>query len=230
MVGNYEVVTLCGSTKFKDEFIKVQKDFTLAGYIVISVGLFGHSGDNEVWNNDGIKEMLDDMHKRKIDMADKVVVIDVNGYIGESTKNEIEYAKQTGKPILYYSKIYGGDNLQIRANHTDGSIVIENARDRFVNLLNSSNADTFESIVTEYIHKFSNTISADECCQIIQLLSEIQYPKIAKLNNIKRVAREHAGYLEKYLDGKLYTDEDSFEKYREVQKNNAEAIINVCNE
>ena len=111
MVKNYKVVTLCGSTKFKDEFLKVQKDLTLKGNIVISVGLFGHSGDNEVWENmdEGTltktKEMLDDMHKRKIDMADEIFVINVDGYIGESTKSEIEYAKANGKAISYLENI-----------------------------------------------------------------------------------------------------------------------------
>lgn len=100
MVGKYKVITLCGSTRFKDEFIKVQKDLTLQGNIVISVGLFGHSGDNEVWTDD-TKEILDDMHKRKIDMADEIFVINVNGYIGESTRSEIEYAKRTGKIVRY---------------------------------------------------------------------------------------------------------------------------------
>ena len=111
MVKNYKVITLCGSTKFKDEFLRVQKELTLKGNIVISVGLFGHSGDNEVWENmdDGTltktKEMLDDMHKRKIDMADEIFVINVGGYIGESTKSEIEYAKSTGKTISYLENI-----------------------------------------------------------------------------------------------------------------------------
>lgn len=100
MVGKYPVITLCGSTKFKNEFMKVQKELTLKGYIVISVGLFGHSGDEEVWT-EGTKTMLDDMHKRKIDMADEIFVINVNGYIGESTQNEIEYAKQKCKIINY---------------------------------------------------------------------------------------------------------------------------------
>ena len=100
MVKNYKVITLCGSTKFKEEFLQVQKDLTLKGNIVISVGLFGHSGDNEVWT-EGTKEMLDDMHKRKIDMADEIFVINVNGYIGESTKSEIEYALKTNKKINY---------------------------------------------------------------------------------------------------------------------------------
>lgn len=111
MVGNYRVVTLCGSTRFKDEFFKVQKELTLKEYIVISVGLFGHSGDNEVWENmdEGTltktKEMLDDMHKRKIDMADEIFVINVGGYIGDSTKSEIEYAKKNGKKINYLEEL-----------------------------------------------------------------------------------------------------------------------------
>ena len=107
MVGEYKVITLCGSTRFKDEFYKVQKELTLEGNIVISVGLFGHSGDSEVWENmtedtlTKTKIMLDDMHKRKIDMADEIFVINVGGYIGESTKSEIEYAKNTGKVVNY---------------------------------------------------------------------------------------------------------------------------------
>ena len=111
MVNKYKVVTLCGSTKFKEQFMEVQKRLTLKGYIVISVGLFGHSGDSEVWENvdEGTltktKEMLDDMHKRKIDMADEIFVINVNGYIGESTKSEIKYAQETGKKVNYLEEI-----------------------------------------------------------------------------------------------------------------------------
>jgi len=100
MQGNYPVITLCGSTRFKEAFLETQKKLTLDGYIVISVGLFGHSGDDEVWSP-GRKEMLDDMHKRKIDMADAIFVINVNGYIGSSTCSEIEYAKNKGKQIFY---------------------------------------------------------------------------------------------------------------------------------
>lgn len=100
MVGKYPVITLCGSTRFKDQFLEAQKRLTLAGNIVISVGLFGHSGDDEVWT-EGTKEMLDDMHKRKIDMADRIYVINVNGYIGSSTHSEIEYARKKGKQVLF---------------------------------------------------------------------------------------------------------------------------------
>ena len=107
MVGKYKVITLCGSTRFKDAFMEAQKRLTLEGNIVISVGLFGHSGDNEVWENmdEGTltrtKEMLDDMHKRKIDMADEIFVINVGGYIGESTRSEIAYAEAAGKAVRY---------------------------------------------------------------------------------------------------------------------------------
>ena len=107
MIENYTVITLCGSTRFKDTFMETQKRLTLEGNIVISVGHFGHSGDNEVWENmdEGTltktKEMLDDIHMRKIDMADEIYVINVGGYIGKSTKAEIEYAKATGKRVRY---------------------------------------------------------------------------------------------------------------------------------
>lgn len=97
---NYPVITLCGSTRFKEEFLRVQKELTLKGWIVISVGLFGHSGDEEVWT-EGTKEMLDDMHKRKIDMAEAIYVINVGGYIGSSTKSEIEYAESKGKKVYF---------------------------------------------------------------------------------------------------------------------------------
>ena len=100
MIQDYIIVTLCGSTRFKEKFLDAQKQLTLEGYIVISVGLFGHSGDDDVWKP-GVKEMLDDMHLRKIDMADDIFVINVGGYIGESTRREISYAEKTGKNIKY---------------------------------------------------------------------------------------------------------------------------------
>ncbi|MBR2681716.1 MAG: hypothetical protein IKE22_00425 [Atopobiaceae bacterium] len=107
MVGGYKVITLCGSTRFEQAFREANKRLTLAGNIVISVGLFGHSGDDEVWEgmDEGTltktKQMLDDMHKRKIDLADEIYVLNVGGYIGESTRSEIAYAQAHGKPVRY---------------------------------------------------------------------------------------------------------------------------------
>lgn len=100
MIGKYRIITLCGSTRFKEQYIAEEKRLTLEGNIVISVGLFGHSGDPEVYE-DGKKTMLDDMHLRKIDLADEIFVINPGGYVGESTRNEINYAVKTGKPVKY---------------------------------------------------------------------------------------------------------------------------------
>ena len=102
MIGKYKVVTLCGSTKFKEDFMRVQEELTLQEHIVISVGLFGHA-DNRYKSviTDDVKIMLDDMHKRKIDMADYIYVINKGGYIGSSTRSEIEYAIKQGKEVKY---------------------------------------------------------------------------------------------------------------------------------
>ena len=100
MINGFKVITLCGSTRFKEEFLEAQKRLTLEGNIVISVGLFGHSGDNEVWT-DGVKDMLDRQHLAKIDLADEIFVVNVGGYIGDSTRREIAYANYRGKSITY---------------------------------------------------------------------------------------------------------------------------------
>jgi hypothetical protein len=98
MIGNYKVITLCGSTRFKDDFERINRELTLAGNIVISVGCFGHAGDTF---SDEQKIMLDDIHKRKIDMADAIYVINKDGYIGSSTRSEIKYALEKGKQIIF---------------------------------------------------------------------------------------------------------------------------------
>ena len=97
MIGNYKVITLCGSTRFKEDFERVNRELTLLGNIVISVGCFGHSGDTFTEKQ---KVMLDDIHKRKIDMADAIYVINKDGYIGDSTRSEIKYAIAHGKQVI----------------------------------------------------------------------------------------------------------------------------------
>ena len=97
-VKRYKKITLCGSTRFKEDFERINKELTLAGNIVISVGCFGHAGD--VFTDEQ-KEMLDDIHKRKIDMADGIFVINKDGYIGNSTKSEIKYAYEHNKSIAF---------------------------------------------------------------------------------------------------------------------------------
>ena len=103
MIGKYKVITLCGSVKFKDEFLKVQKRLSLDGNIVLSVGFFDF--DKEDIITPQLKQMLGDMHKRKIDMADEIYVINKGGYIGQSTKSEIEYAIKNNKKVNYLEPI-----------------------------------------------------------------------------------------------------------------------------
>ena len=95
----YKIIALCGSIKFKDEFMRVQEKLTLDGNIVLIPNFFNNIKKEDI--DEKTKKMLDEMHKQKIDMSDEIYVINVGGYIGESTKNEIEYAKAEGKKIDY---------------------------------------------------------------------------------------------------------------------------------
>ncbi len=99
----YKIITLCGSIKFKDEFMRVQEKLTLDGNIVLTPNFFNNIKKEEI--DLETKKMLDEMHKQKIDMSDEIYVINVGGYIGESTKNEIEYVKEKGKRISYLENI-----------------------------------------------------------------------------------------------------------------------------
>ena len=97
-----EIVTLCGSTKFRDTFLEISKMLTLKGKIVLMPGFFGHTDVEKP--SDDIKFKLDALHFKKIDLSESIYVIDVGGYIGYSTRNEIAYADKLGKNITYYSK------------------------------------------------------------------------------------------------------------------------------
>ena len=102
---NFPVITLCGSTRFKDDFNRVQRELTLKGYVVISVGLFGHADDEyKTILSDKVKKMLDEMHLQKIDIVEAIYVINRDGYIGSSTAKEIEYAKKMAKQVFYMEK------------------------------------------------------------------------------------------------------------------------------
>lgn len=98
------VVCLCGSTRFKQQFEEQARELTLKGVIVLSVGFFTHA-DLGQHAEDAlgveVKAELDELHKRKIDLADCVLVLNVGGYVGSSTASEIAYAKQTGKPVIF---------------------------------------------------------------------------------------------------------------------------------
>jgi hypothetical protein len=91
-------VCLCGSTRFKEIFFDIAKEFTLKGYIVTMPGVFVHRGDTI---DEKDKERLDEIHKAKIADADEIFIVNKDGYIGESTKSEIEWAEELGKKITY---------------------------------------------------------------------------------------------------------------------------------
>ena len=139
------IITLCGSSKFKNEFLKVQKDLSLKGYLVLSLGLFGHSGDDEAWVK---KDLLDRVHKQKIDMSSAIFIIDVDGYVGESTKNEIEYAINRGKTVYFYSH----DDLEAVQEISNSSLIGPNDLDLMKRLRNAgTDHRKFMRMITVYV-------------------------------------------------------------------------------
>lgn len=93
------IVALCGSTRFRDVFTQVTRELTMQGVIVVAPGVFGHSGD-PLTKDDSAR--LAELHRRKIDLADEVLVVsDESGYFGEATRSEIEYARTLGKPVRF---------------------------------------------------------------------------------------------------------------------------------
>lgn len=97
-----KVVTLCGSTRFKTQFKEIEAELTLKGMAVFSLCFFEKSEGIEI--TDEQAALFGKIHFRKIDLSDEIFVMDVNGYIGESTKKEIEYASQNNKGVNYYSQ------------------------------------------------------------------------------------------------------------------------------
>lgn len=101
------IVVLCGSTRFVDEFNRQRKTLTEQGEIVLSIEVVTTQSraDDPQHANADLKARLDELHKRKIDLADYALVLNVDGYIGESTRSEIEYAEKVGKPVLYLEPV-----------------------------------------------------------------------------------------------------------------------------
>ena len=98
-----EIVCLCGSTRFADELAEANRDLTFAGAIVVAPGVFGRvdaAGTQPPITSEQ-KAALDELHLRKIDLADRVLVVNPGGYVGESTSREIAHARATGKPVTF---------------------------------------------------------------------------------------------------------------------------------
>lgn len=103
MKTNAEIVCLCGSTRFTDIMLVKQWELTKQGKIVLSWCALPNSyfKGPHVGDAEGVKDIVDEVHKRKIDLCDYVFVLNVHGYIGQSTQSEIEYAEKLGKRIIY---------------------------------------------------------------------------------------------------------------------------------
>jgi hypothetical protein len=97
-----KIVTLCGSIRSKQAYIDWNARLTLEGYIVLTVGLFEHADGALL--TPAQKAGLDALHKDKIAMSDEILVLDVGGYIGDSTRSEIAFAQAHGIPVRYLSQ------------------------------------------------------------------------------------------------------------------------------
>lgn len=98
-----KIITVCGSLKFKNQIMQITEQMELQGNCMLSI-IYPTNPDKDAYT-DAEVEILDAMHKEKIKLSDAILVVDVDHYIGSSTKSEIEYAKSLGKEIIYYSEI-----------------------------------------------------------------------------------------------------------------------------
>jgi hypothetical protein len=108
-----KVICLCGSTRFTEVMLIKQWELTKQGHVVLSWCALPDSYLNgkersHIGDQEGVKEVVDEVHLRKIDLCDEVLVINVGGYIGMSTQKEIEYATAIGRPVLYLEALTEG--------------------------------------------------------------------------------------------------------------------------
>ncbi len=105
-----EIVVLCGSSRFIDHMAVMAWEIEKGGSICLSLHLLPNSYTDHVHHQaeaEGVAAQMDEFHLRKIDLADRVLIMNVGGYIGDSTRAEIAYAEKAGKPIEY---LVGGEN------------------------------------------------------------------------------------------------------------------------
>ncbi len=98
-----KIITICGSYKFKKEMIDIAEKLTLEGNCVLMPNELSRNSKDDYTLEEAL--MIDKMHKEKIKLSDAILVVNVNGYIGSSTKSEIEYAKNLNKEIMYYTDL-----------------------------------------------------------------------------------------------------------------------------
>ena len=103
MTQKYKIITLCGSIKFKEDFLREQTRLTMEGNIVLCPNFFNDLNQTKLTAE--TIQMLGEMHKQKIDMSHEIFVINKNGYVGDNTESEIKYATNVGKKVVYMENI-----------------------------------------------------------------------------------------------------------------------------
>lgn len=99
--GKTKIVCLCGSTRFTEQMLLITWELAKKGIIALGWCLVPNAHGTHLAEKENVKDVLDELHKRKIDLSDEVIVVNVGGYIGESTTNEVEYALAQGKPVQW---------------------------------------------------------------------------------------------------------------------------------
>lgn len=98
-----KVITVCGSLRFKKEMMEISEKMELQGNCMLTP-IYPTKDDKDAYTDEEVI-ILDKMHKEKIKLSDAILVVNVNNYIGSSTRSEIEFAKELGKEILYYTDL-----------------------------------------------------------------------------------------------------------------------------
>lgn len=122
------VITICGSSKFKDEILKAARDLTLQGHIVLAPAVFEHAEEEELSREDKVR--LDNLHRQKINMSDMIFVVNKDQYIGESTFGEIDWADRMGKKIYFLEEIPGAttkEGEEAETETTDEKVPVADA-------------------------------------------------------------------------------------------------------
>lgn len=173
------IVTLCGSTKFKDEFEKINEQLTMKGFIVLSCGVFAHAHNISLSECD--KVSLDRLHLDKIMMSDLVYVINKDGYIGVSTKNEIEFAIKIGKKIVFL------ENTEVKINK--------------VNEQKKTISDWFDIILKSFIELFTPNKTKCRNCGSTNLYFNEEWFDSKISSSFKKCQCQDCGYYEtEYTD------------------------------
>lgn len=110
MINGANIICLCGSTRFTEQMLVKQWELTKQGNVVLSWcalpdWYFQGNDKSHIGDQEGVKAIVDEVHKRKIDLCDEVFVLNIGGYIGQSTRSEIDYALKIGKTVYYQEPI-----------------------------------------------------------------------------------------------------------------------------